>query len=80
MSDDVRQDVIGVDIQVGDMVAAAKSNDMLVCEVVRLCPKKIRVKEVGEHGYEWTCYPHNTAVLSNDSVMAYRLRGDQRSI
>lgn len=79
MTEDTCLDVIGVPVVVGAIVATSRSNEMEVCEVMRLCPKKIRVRRLGAHGYEWTCYPHDTAVLAPDAVMAYRLRGTRNN-
>lgn len=71
------KDVIGVPVLVGAKVAVARSNRLLVCSVIELCPKMIKVRPVmgrySEDGF--VVYSSQTVVIEGPDVLAYVLRG-----
>jgi len=72
------KDVLGNPITVDSKLAVARHNDLVVCSIVRITPKMIRVKPLKTNGYrasEYLAYPNNCVVVDGPDVMAYILRG-----
>lgn len=70
------KDVIGVPIHVGSKVAVARSNSLMVCSVLELCPKMIKVKPITS-GYRQdgiVVYSSATVVIEGPDVLAYILK------
>ncbi len=75
--DDAKLDALGNAIRLDGYVAVASNNALAICKVVKLCPKKIRVKELNNRtswNCEWTVYPDNAVILDPDQVLVYQLK------
>lgn len=71
------KDVIGQPVYVGSKLAVARNNSLMVCSVIELCPKMIKVKPVmgtyRQGGF--VVYSSQTVVIEGPDVLAYVLRG-----
>lgn len=71
-------DILGQPLDVGCYVAGARSNDLLVCKIVKITNKMIHLEEHKTNSnYKQTfmAYPGNVVRLDGPDALAYILRG-----
>lgn len=75
MSDEVRKDILGRDIKVGDFVAFPHSNSLYLGQISKINPKMLRVHPVkGRSKDGYLKYPHETVLVDASYVTMYILK------
>lgn len=75
MSDEVRKDILGRDIKVGDFVAFPHSNSLYLGQISKINPKMLRVHPVnGRSKGGYLKYPHETVLVDASYVTMYILK------
>lgn len=69
-------DILGQPLEVGCYVAAARSNDLLVCKIEKITNKMVHLLEHKSSGYkqQFMAYPGNVVRLDGPDALAYILR------
>ena len=72
------KDILGHPLEVGKCVAFAAGNSLHVATVVKLNPKMVKVKHVGnKYNAEYNKYPKDLVVLEGTDVTFYLLTKGQ---
>jgi hypothetical protein len=75
------KDVLGNPITLSSKLAVARHNTLVVCSIVKIHPKMMRVKPINAGQYYrgdgYLAYPDNCIVVDGPDVMAYILKGPQ---
>lgn len=69
----VHKDILGVEVSVGDVVAAAKSNSLYICKITKSTNKMIRIKELTKN-YDWLIYSRDVVKLTGSEATMYVLK------
>lgn len=68
-------DILGRPIHIGTKVAVAVHNELLVCSVIKVTPKMIRVMPIRWHGGDGhLSYGSQCVVVEGEDVLAYILK------
>lgn len=74
----IHTDVLGNPILPTSKLAVAHRNTLMVCSIVKITPKMMRVKSLKQGTYyldkEYLVYPDNCVVVDGPDVMAYILK------
>ena len=74
MTEEVRKDILGRDIKLGDFVAYPHSKSLYVGQITKINPKMLRVHPVkGRSKTGYLKYPHETVLLDGPRVTLYML-------
>jgi len=73
------RDCLGRLLKVGDCVAAAHGNGLMIATIKKLNPKMLKVKEVGHVASKWNTGEHNKyasecAILEGSDVTMFLLK------
>jgi hypothetical protein len=69
------KDILGHELALGNYVAIARHNAMVVCSIRKMTPKQMRVLSIHDkRGDGWLVYPHDTVLLSGEDALAYVLK------
>jgi hypothetical protein len=75
MADEVlHTDILGNDIFTSSKLAVSKKNSLVICSVVNISPKMIRVSSIARPSWSFLVYPRDTVVVSGPDALAYLLR------
>lgn len=70
------KDILGVPIDMNSKLAVSIFNSLMICSVVKMSEKKIRVKALcGTYKESHLVYPSDTIVISGEEALAYILKG-----
>jgi hypothetical protein len=73
------KDLLGNPITTDSKLAVSHHNDLIICSVVKINPKMLRVRPINSRyraGDGYLVYPSQTVVVDGPDVMAYILRGN----
>jgi len=76
----VQKDLLGTELKLGDTVAFARQNQLIVSKVTTISPKTIKVKPLAKSGYGWMpeagyqIYSDASIKLDGPDAVAYVLR------
>lgn len=81
MTEEIRKDILGRDIKVGDFVAVPHSNTMIVTQITKINPKMLRVHPVQGSGWRskdgYLKYPKEVVLLDAPHVTMYILKSSK---
>ena len=77
--DDVRVDRLGQTLSEGTVVAALKSNTLVIAKVLRFTPKMVKLAPLDSTGYwriksEFNVYANDVVCVDEQAVTMYLLR------
>lgn len=71
-----KSDILGQPIPVGCYVAVPRRNSLLICQVTKISPKMIHVKNVDKSWpTEFMIYPVDSVRIDGPDALAYILKG-----
>ena len=70
-------DILGRPIHIGTKVAVAVHNSLMICSVIKIMPKMIRVMPIRGYYRDDGClvYGNQCVVVEGEDVLAYILKG-----
>lgn len=74
MTDLVHTDVFGEPLEVGNIVAACRKSHLVLCEVTKITPKRVRVKTL-KGSSEFLSYPKDVTKCDTKTAVWIRLKG-----
>jgi hypothetical protein len=73
-------DKLGRILKVGDCVATASSNSLMIARIIKITPKMVKVVEIGKKtrwgAYEINKYPFDVIKLDSPDVTIYLLKNE----
>ena len=71
-------DILGQPLKLNSYVAVAHQNGLHICNIIKITPKQIRVKPMGNSYYRgdsgWLKYPSEAILLEGESALVYILK------
>jgi hypothetical protein len=67
-------DILGEPLNLGNYVAIARHNSLVVCTIIKMTPKQLRVKPIRYKNDDgWLVYPSDAILLSGENALMYVL-------